>query len=162
MRSFVRTLVFSALASLSAVHAHALSCIRPDVAQAFQHASDAEEDYMVLLGSIFVPMVPPRSQTGDQFNPEPVTVQAFFSGQALGVDGFQPIEDLVINVTMGCAGPWCGVLRQGPSDILAFVEMTETGPSLMVDPCYTEVFQPNASDIARVQACMRGEGCEPL
>ena len=156
MRLFPLTLTFGLIASQSA----ALSCLQPDVVRSFQWASDAEEAYVVLLGS-FTFDAPPSSQTDDINAPRIVTYQSVFEGQFLGAQGFVPIAPIDVTITHDCAGPWCGSMV-ADQPVLAYVQMTDTAFELSVGPCGGEVFgRPSRQAIDQVEACIRGETCEP-
>lgn len=154
----MKQILLSLLIAVSAQPVLALSCLPPDVAETFRFASESEDTYTVLLGR-FEPIgtVPPR----ESYDEDGVTeeLRARFQGQGLFATGFAPVQDRDVTMTLSCAGPWCA---SAPSDgeVLAFVRRTSTGYVLDVGPCYFNIFSsPSDRDIARVEACMRGEAC---
>lgn len=152
-----RVISLAVLAGLCAGQVSALSCLRPDVARAFTTAAEAEETYVVLLGSFAFDA--PGASGSD--NPARETqVDSVFTGQSLGATGFQPNAPLDVTLKFTCAGPWCGSIPDDGTQVLAFVERTAAGYVFEVGPCYGSAFvAPRAGDIARVEACMQGDGC---
>lgn len=139
--------------------AQALSCLRPDVARTFEWAAEAEESYVVLLGRF--DFETPDLRSDRNLNPQEVRSAARFSGQSLSVEGFQDNVPLDVTIVFSCLASWCGSMDQNNSDVLAFVERTPEGYVLSVGPCFDTVFdRVDATQIARVEACMRGEACE--
>lgn len=151
-------------AMIAATGANALSCMRPDVASSFVWANESEDTYVVLLGSLDVPVsdrqvLRPRMQGADP-NPEDTRIRVGFSGEALGASGFGPTALSEVILVLQCLGPWCGSIR-GNQRIMTFAKQTDEGYVVTVDPCYGSVFtDPSAEDVAQVEACMRGEACE--
>ena len=153
-------LIAATLAVVFATQAAALSCLRPDVADTFNRAAAAEESYVVLLGSF--DFVMPQQPSTDINAPQTLRAQARFDGQFLSSAAFVPAPPLTVGIEFTCAGPWCGSLPTDGSEVLAFVVQSDDGYALNVGPCGGTAFvAPVAADIARVEACMRGEACEP-
>ena len=153
------TTALALTAALVGAQASALSCMRPDVARSFQWAAEADESYVVLLGQFDFDA--PRQSNSDRNAPKTASVPAQFNGQSLGANGFQANAPLDVTLEFSCAGPWCGSLPDTGEDILAFVERGPDGYVLTVGPCYGTAFvSPSESDVQRVEACMRGDGCE--
>ncbi|PVA06489.1 hypothetical protein [Thalassorhabdomicrobium marinisediminis] len=158
----MKHLILAALcATLTAGQASALSCLPSDVARAFQQASDAEERYVVLLGSFSFDM-PPQTST-DINRPDIRRTEAQFTGEYLGADGFTSAPALTVDLEFDCLAAWCGALPETGDETLAFVEMVDNGYSLSVGPCFEKTFvRPSPEDVARVEACMRGDTCEEM
>ena len=154
----MKTIIASTVAAfLLASQAQALSCLRPDVARTFNWVAAAEESFVVLLGEFSFATGPLKRRAIQ--DPQSAEYQASFSGSYLGAEGFQPGPPLDLTMNFMCVGPWCGSLSEDEGPILAFVEQTPDGYVLNVDPCFSTAFYPTATDIARVEACIRGEGC---
>ncbi len=153
------TFALAAALALVSGQASALSCMRPDVARAFNWASASDQSYVALLGR-FDFEATERPEPRDINNPVELSFDARFFGQALGAEGFGPVGDLDVTVVFACMGPWCGGLPDTGEETLAFVERSDAGYVLRAGPCGAEAFvNPSAEDVARVEACMRGEGC---
>jgi len=151
----IKTLLAGALI-VTAAQASALSCMRPDVARAFNWASDAEESYAVIMGSFRYDAVPVTNRI-----PQEYQMRAQFSGQALGVDGFNDVAPFELIIDVQCSASWCGFPPPMDTTTLAFVESTPRGYVLRADACGSMVFAPVAVlDVGRVEACMRGETCD--
>lgn len=145
---------------VSASEASALSCLRPDVARTFSEVAASEDIFVVLLGE-FAFDTPPSTETGDINAPRGVSFPARFVGQALGAEGFGGAVALDMTVALTCAGPWCGQMAPQGTPTVAFAEQTDAGYVLNVGPCGGRAFpEPEPEDIARIEACMRGEGCD--
>lgn len=156
MKSLIPLSIF---VMLSASQADALSCISPDVARTFNQVSAADETYVVLLGSF--EFEPPKTPRRNINNPAEVRVTSVFRGQFLGAEGFGDAAPQDVTLHFSCMGPWCGSLPDSGETILGFVERTSQGFVFDIDPCYSKAFvSPSPVDIARVEACMRGEDCE--
>jgi len=150
-------LTTSLIAVLCASQTAALSCMRPDIADVFQNLDAAEGTYSVFMGSF--EFVPPKMQPVSN-DAQPQDVNAVFSGQGLGQNGFGPINPVSVKMQTNCAGPWCGGFPTPGVDVLAFVEHTPQGYLLHLGPCGGTVFDTTAAPI--VEACMRGEACSPV
>lgn len=150
--------VGATLAMLMASQAQALSCMRPDVARAFDWASQAEESYVVLLGRL--DFEAPATRRGRPNDPQDLHVAARFTGQSLGVSGFSATAPLDVSLAFTCAGPWCGSMTPSRGDVLAFVERSADGYVLNVGPCGGTTFErPTHAQIQQVESCMRGQAC---
>jgi len=145
-------------ATLWAGQASALSCVRPDVAQSFQHVAASSDVYVVLLGEFSFNA--PLSQ-GATLNRVDVQLPARFTGQYLGPERFVNGQDLNVTLNFTCAASWCGSMASGEDGTLAFARQTSQGYVLDVGPCGGRVFA-NATphQVQRVEACVRGESCE--
>jgi len=144
--------------------ATALSCMRPDAARAFNSAAEADESYIVVIGTFaFDESKLPQGMVmdGSGADPDPDPIPARFTGRGLTLDGFTTPMDMAMAVQPVCFGPWCGQMTPGV-ETLAF--MRRDGGSYVVeaDPCGGWVF-PKPARAVRQQmiACLRGETCEP-
>lgn len=143
-------------AVLWASQAAALSCIQPDAARMFQDVAAAEESYVVLLGQFdFTP--PPKQAVSNDAQSQQVV--ATFEGQGLGAGGFVATTPKTVVLQTSCAGAWCGWFPTPGADVVAFVELTQDGYLLSLGACGGSVFEAETAPI--VEACMRGETCEP-
>lgn len=157
-----RMITIAATAIICASQVSALSCMRPDVARTFQWAAEADEAYVALFGS-FAFDAPAPVPSADINFPIEHTMDAVFTGQTLGATQFQDNAPLDVTITFDCLGPWCGSLPDDGTPMLAFVQQTEDGYALIVGPCFDTAFvSPTPEDVARVEACMRGEACEEM
>lgn len=141
------------LVAVTASQASALSCMPPDVANAFKEASDSVLTYVVLKGKFaFTPE--PKSET-----PEPVTVDSVFSGRLLTGAGFTQQVSANVEIDMTCLGDWCADV-QPDTDYIAFVEQYETRLVFAVSPCYGLAFkEPAIEDVKRLENCAQGGAC---
>lgn len=140
--------------------AGALSCTQPDVAASFTAAVQSEARYTVLWGRFSFTQDTATAPTREGQAPDPFVVH--FQGQGLSANGFVDVSPRNITIAIGCAGPWCGSFAP-ETEALAFVERTADGDVLRVGPCAQWVFQdPSRADIAKVEACMHGDACDPV
>jgi len=144
--------------SVAAGQASALSCIRPDVAAAFNYVAEADDSFVVLRGSFDFP----TDQLPDPAAP-PVakSIKSTFSGDLLTGDGFTDAVEAPVTLALTCAGPWCGRISPN-TDYIAYVLQTDTQLILDVGPCYQFAF-PNPTDetVALVEQCAAGGDCTP-
>lgn len=148
-----------AIVSLPADQAVALSCMAPEVGVSFEMADGSSDVFAVLHGTFqYDPNA--LSDAGDLMNPVTIEMMSRFSGDILGPTGFTPTQDADIQITLSCAGPWCAQLPANADSVemLAFVQLTETGPHLTIDPCYGwAFFDPTQNDIDTAERCMSGD-----
>ena len=148
---------------LMAGPALALSCLPPDVARTYQQADEAEAAYVVVLGrlSFDESKLPVVDMARQQDTPPVTLIPARISGKALSRSGFVTEFDQEITLNARCFGPWCAGASSG-TEYLAFLERTDGGYVLSLDPCGGFGFpQPQAEMVAQAVACFRGESCEP-
>lgn len=149
----------AAVLMLVAGQANALSCMRPDVARDYERAASADETYFVVSGTLrFDPSLLPVVDYDNQSATPPQTdIAAHLTGQSLTGDGFTAefVGDVILRVH--CAGPWCAS-PQTDTQYLSFVERTEQGFVMHVDPCGGLSYpEPTPEMQARVLACAKGD-----
>ncbi len=140
----------------------ALSCIRPDVANTYERAVETEEIYVVVHGTLtFDQTRVPDNDLSNQNRPDTL-IPARLKGVSLSRDGFVTPFDRIISVFLQCFGPWCGGATSG-AEYLSFLERTETGYVMTIDPCGSWIFpEPTKVQLDLTISCMRGERCTPL
>ena len=146
-----------ALGALFANEAVALSCLRPDVVNAFHEASDSDKRYVVLKGQFaFAPVE-------EKQPPAEASVDADFSGRLLTASGFTQQVTAPVTINLTCAGQWCAKLEPN-LDMIAFVEETANeGLEFNVGPCYPFTFiDPSLEDVKRLENCAQGGACKPV
>lgn len=138
--------------------AYALSCMKPDVAQAYGMASQSAKTYVVLKGVFsFEDALPPAVRE----NPQSLNLEAQFAGQLLTARGFTEDVAAPVEITLTCAGPWCATLNPA-STHLAFVEVEGRQLRMTVGPCYQSLFADPANDtLKRIEQCAASGPCEP-
>lgn len=141
----------------------ALSCLPPDIARTYQQAAAAEEAYIIVHARLhFDAEALPRTDWQDQAATPPHTfIPARMTGQALTKTGFDLPFDRSITLDAQCFGPWCAGGSPGTS-YLAFLQRTEGGYLLALDPCGGMGFaDPTPKTLRRVEACYSDGSCEP-
>lgn len=152
--------VLAIAVAMFATQAGALSCVRPDPIRAFQAASDATEEYLILKGQFTfdITQLPQSEVTSGLVLPQPIPAQ--FTGMSLTMDGFtNPIAGPV-TVMPVCFGAFCGGLQPGV-DIIAFARKQDSTYVVEADPCGGWLFTPDPVTEAALTACLRGEPCVP-
>ena len=157
--------VLAALAVMAATTpaAHALSCMRSDVARSFKAAQASEDRYIVVRGELqFNTRLMPRgSCVENQMVDCSTTISAQFSGKSLGLEGFSNDFVTDVSINIGCAGPWCGGIASGHPFVM-FMRQSPSGYQLDVGACPTWSFDGRDRETAaRVTSCLRGQDCEP-
>ena len=154
----MKTLITAAvLTALTATQATALSCLKPDVADAYQTAAESELSYVVLKGKFAFTPLPETDEAKDR------TVEAAFDGRLLTAAGFTQQVSAPVEVNLRCLSAWCASI-QPDTEYIAFVE-NHDGEKLIFDigPCYgLAFFEPSQEDTKRVENCAQGGTCERL
>ncbi len=114
----------------------ALSCLPPDLARSYQQAKEAKEVYIIVEGRLSfdeskLPVVDYNNQLDTPHN---TYIPAHLTGHSLTISGFDSGFDQPITLNAKCFGPWCA---KPASDLpyLAFLEQTDAGYMLVLDPC---------------------------
>lgn len=136
-------------------HASALSCMKPNLAQSFNHYADAEETFVIAKGTIRYTEPVPKYKQG-----KPRSVRAELSGGLLGLSGFGEDQSVPITVKTDCIHVWCGAMPRPNQEIITFLEKTPAG-YVMTNGACPGVFQPDPSDreIRIVQSCLKRGAC---
>ncbi|MEM7470472.1 MAG: hypothetical protein AAF340_03905 [Pseudomonadota bacterium] len=135
----------------------ALSCLKPDAVRSYLNAVASETRYYILNGSFnFKPPKAAALQGVTQ------SFTANFRGDALARLGFKSGFERQINVTLSCAGPWCGQLDPD-QPYIAFVELApDNRLTFTVDPCGSLAFKdPSAQTLKHLEICAQGGACAP-
>lgn len=158
----MRIPVLSALFSLLASTAFALSCMPHDVAQVYREAAESDTRYFVVLGILtFDKHKLPETDWDNQAQTPPDTrIPARIKGTSLGAGGFQKAFEGQITLNAQCFGPWCSSAISG-AQYLAFVNADSL--ELVVTPCGGYGFaNPTQETIERLLRCHRGGACKPV
>ena len=152
-----------AAATLSALPAAALSCMRPDPVMQYEQARDSEDRFRIVHGAL-TPLAEVQQHEQDlsvQHEREPITIPARLQGMQLGANGFSHPFDQEVEVQLVCFGPWCGGWP-GEEQMLFSVQETDTGALIVTaDPCGSRAYHaPTEADLARVTTCHKGGACE--
>lgn len=151
------------LAFVAASPVDALSCRPTDVARSYKQAAASDTLYVVVLGAFqFNARDLPKTDWNNQQNtPDSTLVATQFKGRSLTSKGFTNTFAAPITLNAKCYGPWCASLRPN-TQTLAFVEKTNDGYRLSINPCGGFAFQnPSPAQIEQTQACHQGRSCTP-
>ncbi|NDV02089.1 hypothetical protein [Pseudoroseicyclus tamaricis] len=154
----------AATLSLTATSAQALTCLAPDVATTYQEVAAAEEQYMVLEGTLTfdADLMPPSTlSTVPEGGLHPDPVPAIFHGSHLAADNAfsGPLEGTPVTLEIDCAAAFCTSLAS-PMDVLAFVEVGDGTMRLDARPCSDKIFiNPSDEMLQTVLDCRAGESC---
>lgn len=162
-RATLGAVLLAALATTAAAPpAAALSCLRPDPARAFAEADASEQTFAVIHGRFSfdarrMPEGTLTERTPDAPQPDPVISE--FMGNILGPEGFTESWMGPVILQPICGGPWCGQLTS-PVEALAFVLVTDEGPTLVLDPCASRIFpDPSRETLSLMVSCIQGGDC---
>lgn len=152
-------LLFTALTM--PVSAQALSCRRPEPADAFNAAADSEARYRILVGTLAfdASLLPPTIHGVANDEPRPPVV-ARFKGQALGLDGLTETDVATLTILPDCAGMWCGTLHPD-RPYLIFAREGAEGLEVDLGPCPEWTFaNPQPEVIRNLTLCLMKGRCE--
>ena len=146
----MKTLIAVSLAILTAMPAHALSCLRPDLREIYHRIDDSPEVYTIVRGKIWV------QGGGDAFAPDhPVTVPATFEGTSLIDNTTRVSAQILVNVT--CTGAWCGSV-QNDRDAIFFLRQVGQAWVLDAQACDSMAhYNPNGAALAIIADCVAGK-----
>ncbi|WP_375175783.1 hypothetical protein [Pseudooceanicola sp.] len=144
--------------TLASSPANALSCLRPEVLRSYQEAAEAKETYVVVSGVISHDVAAvPEARNAD--SPR-IAFTARLAGASLTHDGFTAPFDAPVEVTLNCVSAWCAPLPPQHASVLAFVQKTEDGYSLDMQPCQQWLFEnPEPEQMVALVDCHTSGNC---
>ena len=151
------------VAALTAGPALALSCLASDVVRTYQQAAEADETYIVVYGALSFDedKLPIVDYSNQMDTPPDTLIPARINGKSLTLGGFNADFDRPITLNAKCFGPWCAMPSSG-TPYLAFLERTDEGYLLALDPCGGNGFyQPSEAIRNKVAVCFQGGACTP-
>lgn len=153
-----------ALAACMAASAPAwsLSCMRPDIIRTYEAARDSDAGFWIVQGEIFTdqPIALPKPDASGRYKDgTSASTPIVFSGLGLLPDGMYKGFAQNITLTLTCVAHWCG---SAPLDQKVFVaiEVKDTGPELLLDPCNSRVVPYTEEANQRLLACVRNGDCQ--
>ena len=151
MKLFIAT----ALATLIAGQAVALSCMRPDPVGSFARFAEDDASYYVLYGTLdFDASLQPKGVVNRERNLAPIAAR--FKGFGLTQDGFTARYENAVTLQPVCAGPWCGEQMPGIKSLI-FAKVTGDTVTVSYGPCGGSVFaEPSDVTLRDMTACMNG------
>ena len=140
----------------------ALSCLPPSPESSFANYNAAPELYEVWSGR-FVRQgaIPETTGYVNPGDPTPRTIRYRFQGRRVGTSGaYGPISRFVVQVTPGCAGPWCASYPSNGEQVVGFFENTGSRVrSFEPNPCGGEAFPRTIENVDRISACFTSGLC---
>ena len=135
-----------------------IDCRIPDVASTFERLREENQSFIVVQGSPEFDTAQRSAETEYEFE-----FSGRFTGTALGIFGFNRPFDAAVTYRFTCASftgeTMCGSLRPGV-EILAFLERTDQGLTLVQPLCGDTVFRRYLDDHAKMaRKCFLGIGC---
>lgn len=112
---------------LSGVQAQALSCMRPNLGDAFNSFHDAPERYTLAVGRL-------TARAGDSPQAErgvPTRAEARFTGRTITAKGTGQALDIPVTVQTSCVASWCGGVPETHRPLIVFLR--HDGPSRVLD-----------------------------
>ena len=157
MRHILSTALCLALAS----PAWSLSCLRPDVVRIYEMAREAEAGFWIVRGQIFADdpiAVPEPRPDGSHEEGASASTPVAFVGLGLMTDGTYREFSQTITLTITCLSHWCGSAPL-ETDVFAAIEVKDTGPELVIDPCSSRIATFSDEDEERLLRCVRDGTC---
>ena len=138
---------------------HALSCLRPSIADAYAFADQDPGNWIVFRGKMTLRSghpLPLEKAEQDGSLPEGQERVVVFDGLRATTDGFSvPVKSNGM-AAINCVAHWCGGLPQGPS--ILFLRETEDMLRVELDACTRFAFPDTAENRRAVMRCVAG-GC---
>ena len=176
----LRFFISATLASLMLVpSASALSCVRPDIMRDLNRAKNSEKIHHIFVGTFDAPKVEfqrfERCGLGlkSPFTPvrnhPPQTVQGRFTGVSLASSPHEDVDlkDYPVQITVSCAGSWCGQVPRSDTEMIAFLEApdggdnaSESAPILNVWACPSMLYPYTPDMVSQIRSCLDSE-CAP-
>ncbi len=151
------------VALLIPVQALALSCTPWYVEDAYHRATNAEEAYFVVNGTLSfdASALPEVDFSNQQDTPPETFIDATIAGNLMTLTGFNRFVERPITLVVRCMGPWCADAKNSVPT-LAFLKRVDGELLLDADPCTPMLFQnPKQSQIRAVLSCFSGGKCVP-
>jgi hypothetical protein len=148
-------MIRSALALALALGANgALACTwMPNAADEYVRVRDAEARYAIVRGT-FTP------EPGAPIPTEPAdTLKGHLRGTALGLEGFDLPYDETILWRPHCYGGYCEPPPPPTIEIIAFLELAETGPVLETGICGGGYVIASEWQLEALESCHSGGAC---
>ncbi|WP_121631191.1 hypothetical protein [Tropicibacter alexandrii] len=138
--------------ALFAAPAWSLSCMRPDLVEAFKEVQADSAEWVIVRGRFSFD----ESRLPEPMSGKDTTLPARIDGKALSRKGFTTpfADDVSVHVT--CSGPWCGTLGAGVSYI-AFLRKTGDDYTTVASACPSSLFFHAGKPAEKaLTACLRG------
>ncbi|MBR9865082.1 MAG: hypothetical protein GYB24_16715 [Rhodobacteraceae bacterium] len=134
----------------------ALSCLRPNLAEAFNRFQASDDTYVIALGKIRPIGKQPPYQEG-----QPRKMSAELSGRFMGLDGFGAETTRKLTIETHCLAHWCGGLPASPDqEHLMFLRRTADGLTLDMQACPDgSLTLPDEDRIDLLQSCLKRGRC---
>lgn len=99
----MKRLICALLVGMIATQAQALSCLRPNLATAFNQFQKSDETYRIAVGTIRITGKPAKYIDG-----KPRRMKATFQGQFMGLSGLGAMQKESVTLQTHCLAHWCG------------------------------------------------------
>ncbi|PIB26665.1 hypothetical protein BFP76_12315 [Amylibacter kogurei] len=142
--------------------AHALSCMRPNIARSFNEFAQSDDIYVLGFGKITPTqkIIDPNKGKDGVAKHESYSVQASFSGRFMGKSGWGEPKTLPVRVEVQCLSIWCGGFPSGKQDAIAFFQKTKSGYVLNMGPCGGNYkASPTSQEQSILKSCFRNNKC---
>lgn len=148
---------------LIASPALALSCLKPHLGQSFNSYMQSPASYVIAVGQISpnAAISDPNVDRNRQEAGIPFTFKARFNGTFLWMKFMDEVSDLPLDVSVTCAGPWCGRFDPDAGVQTYFLKRQGRRYSLDIGPCPGEAFAPiDTAQKAALRRCLYKGRCE--
>lgn len=158
----MRCALLTVLAICAPMMAAALSCT-PHSVQAAYHSAEADEARFIVVRGVLdfdAGQLPEVDFSNQDATPDMTRIPAQLNGHSLSGAGFKTPYAHRVTLEVACFGPWCAQPKSG--DVVAFVELRESGSVVATDPCGGYLFgPPTPSMIRAIKRCFAGVFCTP-
>lgn len=134
----------------------ALSCMRPNLAEAFNRFQASDDTYVIALGK-----VRPTDKQPPYVEGRPRKMAAELSGRFMGLDGFGAQTSRSMTIQTHCLAHWCGGLPASPDqEQLMFLRRAAGGLILDMQACPDgSLTLPTKDRIELLQSCLKQGKC---
>ena len=155
----IRSLTSALLCLTLPTQALALSCAPWNAVSTYRAAAEAEERYVIALGSFFR-TGPDQVTEENAAGPDPYSYAAYFAGDMASRVGFRTPIEFPVQVNVTCVASWCGTPPGDGETVLAIMQVDDNRDySLQIGACpFWAVTYPDEADLDQITTCMRS-GC---
>lgn len=141
---------------LSASQAGALSCLRPNLAEAFNRFQASDDIYNIAVGTLRITGEIPPYLEG-----KPRSVPAEFSGRFMGLNGLGKPQTRALTLKTHCVAHWCGGFpNDAGTEQILFLRQSDSGTILDINACPEGTLSPVTQNrVDLLQSCLKRGKC---
>lgn len=141
---------------LFATQTSALSCLRPNLAEAFNRFQASDDIYNIAVGNIRLTGEIPPYVDG-----KPRSISAEFLGRFMGINGLSKPQTRTLIIQTHCVAHWCGGLPDDAStEHLLFLRQSDSGAILDIGACPEgTLMSVTKNRVDLLQSCLKRGKC---